>query len=148
MLHFTQPSLHKQLLCHLACHCYLCRDGCVKYSNVVECGLVCALCQPVPFIQPSLQLAEIFLNFLYTTNMTKCITLLCICAQGNNLLLSCELVYLRLRDTGHINTWCCAHKQLKIMLCAAGKELLYGIPFFSYDLGLLGRDFIPIWATK
>ena len=28
---------------------YLCRDGCVKGSNVVECALlVCVLCQPVP----------------------------------------------------------------------------------------------------
>ena len=30
-------------------HCYLCRDSCVKCSNVVECALlVCVLCQPIP----------------------------------------------------------------------------------------------------
>ena len=37
--HTTIP-IHKQqlilILCHLACHCYLCRDGRVKCSNVVE----------------------------------------------------------------------------------------------------------------
>ena len=37
------------ILCHLECHCYFCRDGCVKCSNGVECALlVCVLCQPVP----------------------------------------------------------------------------------------------------
>ena len=50
------------ILCHLACHCYLCRDGCVKCSNVVECArLVCVLSQPVPpSIHPSLHLADFF----------------------------------------------------------------------------------------
>ena len=35
-----KASLHKWILilCHLACHCYLCRDGCVKCRNVVECA--------------------------------------------------------------------------------------------------------------
>ena len=43
-------------------HCYLCRDGCVECSNVVECALlVCALCQPVPpSIHPSLHLVDLF----------------------------------------------------------------------------------------
>ena len=33
---------------------YVCRDGCVKGSNVVKCDfLVCVLCQPVPpFMHP------------------------------------------------------------------------------------------------
>ena len=37
----------------ISIHCYLCRDGCVNCSNVVECTfLVYVLCQPVrhPYI--------------------------------------------------------------------------------------------------
>ena len=43
-------------------HCYLCRDGCIKCSNVVECALlVYLLCQPVHLsIYPSLYLVDFF----------------------------------------------------------------------------------------
>ena len=72
--HTTIP-IHKQqlilILCHLACHCYLCRYGRVKCSDVVECALlVCVPCQPMhPSIHPSLHFVDFFkkiiLNFLF-----------------------------------------------------------------------------------
>ena len=68
LLSHKHPYISSLILCHLACDCYLCRDGCVKCSNVVECTLfVCVLCQPVPPTIPTFGrlLLEIFLNFLF-----------------------------------------------------------------------------------
>ena len=47
------------ILCHLACHCYLCRDGCVKCSSVVKCALLVCVLRFNKF------LLQIFLNFLF-----------------------------------------------------------------------------------
>ena len=32
-------------MCQLACHCYLCRDGCVECSQVVQCHCTLAYSQ-------------------------------------------------------------------------------------------------------
>ena len=36
-LHTAIPIQRILVLCQMACHCYLCKDSCVKWSHVVEC---------------------------------------------------------------------------------------------------------------
>ena len=45
--HTTIPTSSNTVTWHLPCHCYICRDGCVKHSHFYVVVLAYALCQPV-----------------------------------------------------------------------------------------------------
>ena len=50
--HTTITTSSNSIMWHLPCHCYTCRDGCVKRSHFYVVVLAYALCQPVtpPFL--------------------------------------------------------------------------------------------------